>query len=154
MLVLVADDDPVYRDLMNTLLGQWGFEVTVAADGNQAWEILQRPDAPNLVILDWMMPGMDGFEVCRRIREAKDADSTYVLIMTGGCNREELIKVVVVGADDYMIKPFEPLDLKVRLRTATRILNMQDELRRFREESAGKARRDTVGSGLPAIKSA
>lgn len=153
MLVLVADDDPVYRDLMNTLLGQWGFEVTLAADGNQAWEILQRPNAPNLVILDWMMPGMDGFEVCRRIREAKGADSTYVLIMTGGCNREELIKVVVVGADDYMIKPFEPLDMKVRLRTATRILNMQEELRRLRDQAVRKSSPDSAEFDLAATRS-
>lgn len=125
MRVLVADDDPVYRDMLKSLLEEWHFDVLFAADGAEAWAILQQPDAPELVILDWKMPKMDGYEVCRLIREARGADVPYVLLMTVQTKREDLLKILVAGVDDYLLKPFEPLDLKIRLRTAIRILDLQ-----------------------------
>jgi DNA-binding response OmpR family regulator len=128
MQILVADDDPVYRNLLQGLLEQSHFEVVLAADGAEAWAILQRPDAPAFAILDWMMPEMDGFEVCRRIRQAKGNSTPYILLMTGNGEREELLKVLVAGADDYLLKPFEPLDLRIRLRTGIRILSLEEQL--------------------------
>jgi DNA-binding response OmpR family regulator len=125
MQVLVADDDPVYRNMLKGLLEEWHFDVRFAVDGDEAWAILQQPDAPELVILDWKMPKMDGYEVCRLIREARGSDVPYVLLMTVQTKREDLLKILVAGVDDYLLKPFEPLDLKIRLRTAIRILDLQ-----------------------------
>ena len=128
MQVLVADDDPVCRKLLCDLIAPWGFEVLAASDGVEALAVLSRPDAPPLVILDWSMPRMDGFEVCRAVRGRKGGDRTYILLVTARGNREELLKVVIAGADDYLTKPFEPADLKIRLRAALRIIRMQEKL--------------------------
>lgn len=128
MQVLVADDDPVYRTLLDELFGEWGFDVVLAADGQEAWEILQGADPPKLIVLDWMMPRMDGFEVCKRIRNETRHKNTYVLMMTGSRKKAEIMKVVVAGADDYLIKPFDPVDLKIHLRSAMRVISLQEEL--------------------------
>jgi len=128
MRVLVADDDPVYRSLLSQLFNEWHFEVELAGDGVEAWEILQGEDPPRLVVLDWMMPNMDGFEVCKKIRSEPGCKNTYVLIMTSSRKKAEIMKVVVAGADDYLIKPFDPMDLKIHLRSAIRVLKLQEEL--------------------------
>ena len=128
MQVLVADDDPVYRTLLDELFGEWGFDVVLASDGQEAWEILQGADPPKLLVLDWMMPRMDGFEVCKRIRSETRSKNTYVLMMTGSRKKAEIMKVVVAGADDYLIKPFDPVDLKIHLRSAMRVISLQEEL--------------------------
>jgi DNA-binding response OmpR family regulator len=124
--VLVADDDPTYRTLVTDLLTQWNFEVV------QAWEIMRRADAPSLVILDWRMPGMDGFEVAKTIRSEKPDESIFILLITGSRHKEEVMRVMVCGADDYLMKPFDPVDLKIHLRMATRLLHLQEELKRSR----------------------
>lgn len=128
MQILVADDDPVFRNLLQGLLEESHFEAVLAADGAEAWEILQRPDAPTFAILDWRMPNMDGYEVCRKIRQASGNSIPYILLMTSNSSRDELLKVLIAGADDYLLKPFEPLDLKIRLRTGIRILNAEERL--------------------------
>lgn len=133
MRVLVADDDPTYRTLVTDLLTQWNFEVVQASDGRQAWEIMRRADAPSLVILDWRMPGMDGFEVAKTIRSEKPDASIFILLITGSRHKEEVMRVMVCGADDYLMKPFDPVDLKIHLRMATRLLHLQEELKRSRD---------------------
>ena len=129
MRVLIADDEPVYQVLLQELFDEWGFDVVVARDGNEAWELLQADPEIRMAILDWMMPGMDGYQVCARAREQASRD-LYILLITGSTRKEDLERVLVVGADDYLIKPFEALDLKIRVRTAVRILNLQEELNR------------------------
>ena len=133
MRVLVADDDPVFRALAQELFEQWHFEPEMANDGQQAWDMLQAADPPRLLLLDWMMPGLDGFELSRLIKNDPNRQGTYIIMMTGGSNKDEIAKVMVAGADDYLIKPFDPLDLKIRVRTATRVLAMQDELEQLRQ---------------------
>ena len=128
MRILVADDDPVFRTLSQRLLQQWHFDVVLATDGTEAWEILQGDDPPRLVLLDWMMPGMDGYEVCKMMHDQKDRKNVYVMIVTGSRKKDDIMKVVLVGADDYLIKPFDPVDLKIRLRNAMRVLHLQDDL--------------------------
>jgi DNA-binding response OmpR family regulator len=130
----VADDDPVYRDLLRDLLTQWHFDVFVVSDGNEAWNAMQGPDAPRLVILDWMMPGLDGFEVCKMARTENLKQDVYIILLTGSRKKDEIMKVLVAGADDYLIKPFEPVDLKIHLRTARRILDLQAELAELRQQ--------------------
>ena len=138
MQVLIADDDPTYRSLLEGLLREWHFEAIVVEDGQQAWEILQRKDAPKLVLLDWMMPEMDGFEVCKNVRDMDDGDNTYILIITGSRSKKDMMRVVVAGADDYLMKPFEPIDLKIHLRNATRFLRVREELDELRQAGASQ----------------
>ena len=128
MHILLADDDPVYRNLLAGLLQQWDFSFVVAENGRQAWDILRQDDSPKLAILDWMMPEMDGFEACRLVRQVKGDLVPYILLMTGNGRREELVRVMVAGADDYILKPFEPLDLKIRLRLAMRVLDLEERV--------------------------
>ena len=128
MQVLIADDDVICREILATFLKDLGYEVIEAADGTQAWETLCGASPPRLIILDWMMPGMDGFEICRRVRRQMPDRGSYILLLTGSRMKQDIIKAVVAGADDYLIKPFEPMDLKIRLRAAQRILDLQAEL--------------------------
>lgn len=133
MQVLIADDDPVYQTLLQDLLTEWGYDVVVVSDGAKAWQEIQSDDPPSVAILDWLMPGLDGFELCQRIRADDTRQGTYIVILTGGRQKEEIIKVLVAGADDYLIKPFEPLDLKIRVRAAQRIVDLRSELAEMRK---------------------
>jgi len=135
MKILVADDDIVYRALMEGLLSQWGYEVAVASNGLEAWEVIKSDEPPSIAVVDWMMPKMDGFDLCRKVREDHTIKNLYLLLFTGSYKKEEIIKVLVAGADDYLIKPFEPLDLKIRIRAACRILDLQAEVDRLRHTS-------------------
>ena len=128
MQILVADDDPVYRSLLKDLLTQWHFDVVLACNGLEAWEVMQRDDAPRLAIIDWMMPEMDGFELARAIRDKESDNHTYTILITGSRKKDEVMKVLVCGADDYLIKPFDPMDLKIHLRIASRFIHLQEEL--------------------------
>lgn len=140
MRALIADDDPVYQELLRSLLSQWEYDVVVACDGNEAWELLQSEDRPKLAIIDWMMPGLDGFDLCRKIRQSSRGEDLYVLFLTGSMRKKEIIKALVAGVDDYLIKPFEPLDLKTRLLAARRILDLRREVAELRDLLAKQAR--------------
>jgi two-component system cell cycle response regulator len=144
MRILIADDSIVSRHLLDATLRKWGYEVVVACDGNEAWQILQSDDAPKMAILDWMMPGMTGPEVCRKVREnAKEKDIyTYILLLSSKSEREDLIEGMESGADDYLTKPFDQHELKVRLRPGMRIIELQHELISAREELREQATKD------------
>jgi two-component system, cell cycle response regulator len=144
MRILIADDSIVSRHLLDATLRKWGYEVVVACDGVEAWNYLQAEDAPKLAILDWVMPGLTGPEVCRRVREkAHDKDAyTYILLLTSKSLREDLIEGMESGADDYITKPFDQHELKVRLRAGTRIIDLQRELVAAREELREQATKD------------
>jgi len=128
MKILVADDNPVCRNVLQKMLTGWGYDVVVAADGNQAWALLQAEGGPRLAILDWMMPGMDGVEVCRRVRESAYLNYVYVLILTSKAQSEGLLVAMEAGSDDYVTKPFQSKELRTRLRVACRILELREEL--------------------------
>jgi two-component system cell cycle response regulator len=144
MRILIADDSIVSRHLLDATLRKWGYEVVVACDGVEAWNYLQTEDAPKLAILDWVMPGLTGPEVCRRVREkVHDKDAyTYILLLTSKSLREDLIEGMESGADDYITKPFDQHELKVRLRAGTRIIDLQRELVAAREELREQATKD------------
>ena len=144
MRILIADDSIVSRHLLDATLRKWGYEVVVACDGNEAWEKLQADDAPKIAILDWMMPGMTGPEVCRRVRAAEKEKEiyTYIVLLTSKSQREDLIEGMESGADDYLTKPFDQHELKVRLRPGTRIIELQQELISAREELRDQATKD------------
>jgi CheY-like chemotaxis protein len=125
----------MYIVLIKNLLGELNVQPVAASDGAEAWAVLQRPDAPRIAILDWEMPKLDGFEVCQLARKAPRPKGggryplPYILLMTSHTSREDLLRIIVAGVDDYILKPFEPLDLKIRLRTAVRIVNLEEQFR-------------------------
>ena len=131
MKILIADDSIVSRHLLEATLRKWGYEVTVACDGAEAWDILQRDSAPALAILDWVMPELSGPEVCKKVRQQQGQEPyTYLLLLTSKSMKEDLIEGMDAGADDYVTKPFDQHELQVRLRAGTRIVKLQQELRR------------------------
>ena len=129
MRILVADDDPITRISLQSLLTKRGYEVTTASDGDEAHTILLRDDAPPLAIVDWMMPGRDGVEVCKDLRKAGKRSYTFVVMLSGRREKEDFIAGLEAGADDYVRKPFDIDELHARIRAAERILKLQEELR-------------------------
>jgi two-component system cell cycle response regulator len=144
MRVLIADDDAVSRRLLCSTLARWDYEVVACANGTEAWEELQKEDAPQLVILDWMMPGMDGIQLCREIRKRVEKPYTYILLLTAKTQKEDIIAGMDAGADDYVTKPFDTQELKVRVRAGQRILDLQAELIRAQEALLEQATHDPL----------
>lgn len=128
MKILIADDDAIPRRLLQATLVKYGYEVVVTTDGLEAWDILQRDDSPRLVILDWMMPGMDGVEVCRRVRQRAKVPYVYIILLTSRGRKEDIVAGMEAGADDYLTKPYDPHELQVRLRAGQRILELETAL--------------------------
>lgn len=142
--ILVADDDGITRRILEHWLSVLGFDVVMAKDGNEAWEILQQHEAPELVLMDWVMPGIDGIELCNRMREAPGNYYHYILMMTGRTDLSHVVHALQSGADDCITKPFEEPELKARLGVACRILDLQDELIQAREEIRQQAMKDSL----------
>lgn len=132
--ILIAEDDAVSRRLLEAFAAKRGYEVVTAGNGEEALQRLSEDAAPRLAILDWMMPGMEGTEVCRKLRaQSADRPYVYLLLLTSRTEREDLLQGLRSGADDYVRKPFDPLELDARLRTGRRILDLQDKLIAARE---------------------
>lgn len=144
MRVLIAEDDPISRHVLASTLGQWDFELIIVDDGQAAWELLKKPGAPHLAILDWNMPGMDGVDICRRLRARKEGEYAYIILLTARGSKEDMVSGLEAGADDYIIKPFDVNELQVRLRAATRILDLQKELIDARETLREQATHDDL----------
>ena len=136
--ILIADDDPICRLLLETTLVASGHEVVVAADGDEAWPYLQEAGGPMLAILDWHMPGIDGPELCRRLRQLPAGQHVYPILLTGRTGRDSIIQGLEAGAYDYITKPFDQEELHARLHVGLRVLTLQQALaERVRElESA------------------
>jgi two-component system cell cycle response regulator len=130
MQVLAAEDNPVFQSMLRTMLTKWGYRAVMARDGNEAWNILESDEAPRLAVLDWMMPGLDGVEICRRIRALQREPYIYIVLLTGRSESQDLIEGMDAGADDYLTKPFNAHELRVRIRAGRRILDLQDALRK------------------------
>jgi len=142
--VLIAEDDPICRRVLHSRLGKWGFRVITAEDGLEAWEILRQGNPPDLIILDWIMPGIDGPELCRRIRERQHVIYPYILLVTGKDETQDVVRGLEAGADDYLSKPVDPGELRARLQAGKRILNLQHELIQAREELRFQANHDAL----------
>jgi len=128
--VLIAEDDPIVRRILESWFKRWDYGVTAVENGVDAWETLQREDAPQLAILDWMMPGMDGIELCRRIRKHDLGPYRYVLLLTAKDDKQDVVAGLEAGADDYLTKPFDVDELRARVRAGKRILDLQAALLR------------------------
>jgi DNA-binding response OmpR family regulator len=129
MKILIAEDEPVTRLRMEALLKGWGYDVTAVQNGREAWERLQHPGGPRLVITDWQMPEMTGDQLCRIARENTSTRSLYIIIFTASrVEKEDLVRGLGSGADDYLVKPVDPSELRARLRVGERVLALQSEL--------------------------
>lgn len=144
MKVCIADDDPVYRRMLASILDEWGYEVLIAEDGEAAWQILGAANAPRLAVLDWVMPGLDGVELCRRLRQHPQGKLAYLLLLTVKDSLANLVQGLQDGADDYLVKPFEPLELQARLNVGRRLLAVQEELITAREAMRVQATTDSL----------
>lgn len=144
MKVLIADDSAPSRTLLKAALVRWGYDVIPVADGAAAWEVLASDDPPPMAILDWVMPKMTGPDVCRRVRETRREPYTYLLLLTSKHTKDEIVEGMDAGADDYVVKPWDEHELQVRLRAGKRIIDLQMDLLRAREELRERASKDLL----------
>lgn len=142
MRVLIAEDNSMTRLTLRSQLRKWGYEVVEAADGDAAWRALSQPDSPRLAVLDWMMPGVDGVELCRRVRARGEEPYTYILLLTGKEGSTNVVTGLDAGADDYVTKPFDFNELRVRVRAGQRICELQAEIIAARESLRHQATHD------------
>jgi len=142
--VLIADDDPVSRHMLQVSLYKAGYEVISACDGEEAFRLLERTDCPRLAILDWMMPGKDGIEICREIRKRGPESYVYMILLTAKGQQAEVIEGLDAGADDYLTKPFDLHELKARLRVGKRLIELQEQLVSAREQLRIEATHDSL----------
>lgn len=126
--VLIADDDSLSRKILAAKLGKSGYDVRLATTGDEAWEILVSEDSPRLVVLDWMMPGKSGVQICELIRSKVTTRYVYVVLVTGKSQQDDIITGLQAGADDYLKKPYDFAELEARLRTGQRILDLEQRL--------------------------
>lgn len=150
MKILLAEDNASSRHALEAHLRQWGYEVVSTADGRQAWEALQARDAPRLALLDWMMPELDGIEVCRLVRARFNGAPPYVILVTAKSAQEDIVQGLESGADDYLTKPVDRDELRARLQAGRRIIELQESLSaRVRELEDALARVRQLHGLLP-----
>jgi sigma-B regulation protein RsbU (phosphoserine phosphatase) len=148
--ILIAEDDLISRRALEATLVKWGYQVRAVEDGGAAWRILQEPGAPKMAILDWMMPELDGVEVCRRARAQAQSEAAYLILLTAKSNKDELIEGLRGGADDYLTKPFNRDELMARVQVGWRVINLQTRLAdRVRELEAALSRVKQLQGLLP-----
>jgi two-component system cell cycle response regulator len=134
----------VTRRMLEAFLKKWGYEPVSVNDGREAWQLLQRPDAPRLAILDWMMPGMDGVFVCNEVRKRQIQPYIYIILLTAKERKEDVIAGLEAGADDFLTKPFDPYELKARLRGGERVVHLQRQLFAARDALQEQATHDPL----------
>ena len=144
MRLLIAEDDATSRVVLSGVLRKNGFEVIETVNGAEAWDVLQQAEAPSLVILDWMMPEMDGLEVTRRVRTLQTDRPPYIIMLTTKNDKADIITALDAGANDYLIKPFDPGELRARVEVGRRMVVLQDDLARSREIMAHQATHDLL----------
>jgi sigma-B regulation protein RsbU (phosphoserine phosphatase) len=128
MRIVLVDDDVAACDFLGSILGRWGYDVVVGHDGNDAWHLLRAAAAPKLAILDWIMPHLDGLEVCRKVRELPTTEPTYILLVTGNGTKEAVVAGLEAGADDFVVKPYDLGELRARLQVGRRLVELQSRL--------------------------
>ena len=128
MRVLIAEDDRASRRLLEATLTQWGYEVVSTTNGTEAWQVLRQDDRPSLVVLDLEMPGLDGIEVCRKVREISDSQLPYIIILSAWEGKKDITDGLRAGADDYVTKPFDSDELRARIQVGARVVELQEAL--------------------------
>ncbi len=128
MRILVAEDDVTSRAVVRSLLEKWDFEVIMAQDGDEAWQCVSCENAPDIILLDWMMPGLNGIEVCKKIRNELWGIQPFIIVFTTKADQDDIHVALDAGADDYISKPFVPGELRIRLQLGKRIIQLQEDL--------------------------
>ena len=128
MRILIAEDSLTSRKVLETMLDKWGYDVISTVNGAEAWEAIQQEGSPRLLILDWMMPKMDGTDVCQKIREQNDS-TRYIILLTAMDQKKDIVRGLEAGANDYVIKPFDGDELRARIRVGERVIQLQEDLR-------------------------
>lgn len=128
MKILIAEDDEISRRILQLTLTNWGHEITITKDGAQAWSALAADNAPLLAILDWMMPGLDGLEICRRVRELPRTAPPYIILLTAKGSKQDIVQGLEAGANDYITKPFDRDELRARLQVGETVVKLQQAL--------------------------
>ncbi len=150
MRILVAEDNVGTRNMLKARLQRWGHEVVCAADGEEAWQTLQQENAPNLLVLDWMMPGRSGLDLCRAVRARETAITPYIILLTGLVDKNDIVEGFEAGANDYVTKPFNGAELRARIKTGQSILELQLSLaKRVADLEASLAHVRTLQGILP-----
>jgi two-component system, cell cycle response regulator len=144
MKILLADDEPIARTMLEHWLAGWGYEVTLARDGESALQALKDDSELRLLVVDWVMPKKDGIEVCRAIRSGPQEPYVYIVLLTAKDDKSDIIAGLDAGADDYLVKPCNPLELKVRLRAGRRVIELQEQLVKARESLRFEAMHDSL----------
>jgi two-component system cell cycle response regulator len=144
MKILIAEDDLTSRSILTAVLKKWDFDPVVAEDGAAAWDYLQRPDAPGLVLLDWNMPGLDGLEVCRRLRAVETRNPAYVILLTARGQKGDIVLGLQAGANDYISKPYHSEELQARIGVGRRMLELQSHLLEARDALIHQATHDPL----------
>ena len=148
MKILIADDDLTSRLVLTGVLRKCGHEVVATVDGTEAWEAMRRADAPTLAILDWMMPGLAGPDVCRRVRSMQSDQPPYLILLTSRGDKADIVEGLEAGADDYLAKPFDPGELRARVDVGCRLLGLQARLLEARDALAYEATHDHLTGAL------
>jgi DNA-binding response OmpR family regulator len=150
MRVLVAEDERVSQRMLVALLKRWGYTPVAVVDGNAALDAMQAPDAPRLALLDWIMPGLSGPEICRALRQTERDEPPYIILITAHEKQSDVVAGLEAGANDYVIKPYDPDELRARVAVGKRVVSLQADLaRRIRELSEALAHVRTLQGILP-----
>ena len=150
MKLLIAEDDAISQIMLKAMVVKAGYDPVLTCDGVSAYQMLSKPDAPKLAILDWMMPGMDGVEVCRKIREINTSDPPYLILLTSRDNREDIVKGLQSGANDYVVKPYDVEELQMRIGVGRKVVDLQASLAlRIAELQSALAQIRTLHGILP-----
>ncbi|HKY36216.1 MAG TPA: diguanylate cyclase [Polyangiaceae bacterium] len=144
MKILLADDEPIARTMLEHWLAGWGYQVTLARDGESALQALKADSELRLLVVDWVMPKKDGIEVCKAIRSGPQEPYVYIVLLTAKDDKSDIIAGLDAGADDYLVKPCNPLELKVRLRAGRRVIELQEQLVKARESLRFEAMHDSL----------
>lgn len=144
MDIIVTEDSATFRAILTRLLRKWGYGVHVARNGGEAWRLMQRPDAPALILLDWVLPDTDGIELCRRLRALNREPYAYIIMVTAHAEKRNIVAAMEAGADDYIIKPFDENELQVRIHAGRRIIELNTELIAAREAQRFLATHDVL----------
>ena len=148
MRVLIAEDDMTSRAVLTAILKKWGYDPVAVEDGSSAWDIMQKPDAPPLALLDWEMPGMNGLEVCRNIRDKNSSSPPYLIILTSRGEKADIVEGLDAGANDYISKPYDNSELQARINVGRRMVDLQTELLDAKNALAYEAMHDPLTGAL------
>ncbi len=144
MKLLIAEDSLTLRTLLAAVADKWGYEAVVAEDGEAAWDILQQSGAPELLLIDWEMPRLNGLGLCQRIRQKQTNNPPYIILLTCRSNSDDVVKGLETGANDYITKPFDDAELRARLQVGQRMLKLQAELIQTQELLSFQANHDVL----------